>query len=401
MIAKRSKRRYAGAALAVLAVVAGACSSSSSKATSSSSASGGSASSSGSPTTAKAADPVQAAADHTAQAEKGTNRDVDPTPRPAAKGKHIVVISSGQANISDSIPSNGAMEAAKAAGWTADLYDAKLNPANAGPLIRQAIAAGVDGIVLDAIDCQTAQQALQEAKAKNIVVIPMYAFDCNDAHGGGAAQGLFSGQTSYGAKNSDVDKFTESYGADQANYVIAASQNKAKIIAINTPGFTVLYYTLEGFRKTIEASGGAQIVSTVEVQASDLADGKALPKVQAEILKHPEADWIKSPFTFMTLLAVAPALGQKAGTLHVMAGEGFAPELDLIRQGKLTAANVISSEWTGWAAVDTMNSVFLKQQPVDSGIGWTITDKDHNLPASGEFIPPVDFKAEYKKAWAV
>ena len=63
-----------------------------------------------------------------------------------------------------------------------------------------------------------------------------------------------------------------------------------------------------------------------------------------------------------------------------MGGEGFADELDLIRSGKITAANVISSEWVGWAAVDTMNSVFLNQPPADSGIGWTMVDATHNLP---------------------
>ncbi len=30
-----------------------------------------------------------------------------------------------------------------------------------------------------------------------------------------------------------------------------------------------------------------------------------------------------------------------------------------------------------------------------------MVDKDHNLPASGDFVPPVDFKAEYEKAWGV
>ena len=48
-----------------------------------------------------------------------------------------------------------------------------------------------------------------------------------------------------------------------------------------------------------------------------------------------------------------------------------------------------------------MNSVFLGQKPVDSGIGWTMVDAEHGLPASGEFVPPVDFKAEYQKAWGV
>ena len=84
-----------------------------------------------------------------------------------------------------------------------------------------------------------------------------------------------------------------------------------------------------------------------------------------------------------------------------MGGEGFADELDLIRSGKITAANVISSEWVGWASVDTMNSVFIGQSPADSGIGWTMVDATHNMPPSGEFVPPVDFQSEYKAAWGV
>ena len=85
-----------------------------------------------------------------------------------------------------------------------------------------------------------------------------------------------------------------------------------------------------------------------------------------------------------------------------MGGEGFAEELALIHEGKVTAVNVISSEWNGWAAVDTLNSVFLKQPSADSGIGWTLVDKDHGLPPAGEeFEVPIDFRAAYRKAWGV
>src|ERR1700733_9137544 len=47
----------------------------------------------------------------------GTNTVVNPTPRPAAKNKTIVVISAGQSSISSSIPSDAAVAAAKAIGW--------------------------------------------------------------------------------------------------------------------------------------------------------------------------------------------------------------------------------------------------------------------------------------------
>jgi len=384
----RNSRRVAVVVVAVL--IAASCGSSKSTSSGTTSGSGGDAS--GQPAKAAAA---------TELAFKGTNRDVASTPRAAVAGKHVVVISAGQAASSSSVPSNGAVAAAQAIGWTVDLYDAKLDPSNYAPLVRQAIAANADGIVLDAIDCNTVKQPLEEAKAKNIAVVGIYAFDCNDSHAGGDATGLFSANINYGAKAADPDAFAEVYGADQANYIIADSQNKAKIIAIQDPEFTVLYWTLKGFTDTIEASGGAQVVSTLEVTVADLSNGQIVPKIQAEILKHPEATWIKSPYTYVTTIGVAAALGANANKIKVMGGEGFADELDLIRSGKITAANIISSEWVGWASIDTMNSFFLKQDPADSGIGWTMVDKDHNLPASGEFVPPVDFQAQYKAAWGV
>ncbi|HZP14423.1 MAG TPA: substrate-binding domain-containing protein [Nocardioides sp.] len=377
----------------IATVVTGAACSSSSKSSSSSGA-----------TTTTAAGGLDAAVAAVAQAEQGTNRPVDATPRPAVKGKHIVVISSGQASISSQVPSDAAVAAAKAAGWQVDLYDAKLNPAAYPTLVRQAVAAGADGIVLDAIDCQTAQQPLAEAKAKGIVVVPIYAFDCNDAHAGNGPVGYYSSQINFGAKaNADIDAFAESFGVDQANYIIADSKNTAKIIDIQDPEFTVLYYTLTGFDNTIKASGGSQVVSTLNITSSDiLAPAKLVSKIQAEVLRHPEATWIKSPYTYATLLGIVPALAATPNIhLKVMGSEGFQPELDLVRAGKVAAVNIISSEWVGWAAVDTMNSLFRKETPVDSGIGWTLTDATHNLPASGPFNPPIDFKAAYKKAWGV
>ena len=384
----------------VLAAIAIAVACSSSKTSSNSSSSGGDTGTVAAQDSSVALAKAQAA---TQINFKGSNTNVSSTPRPAAKGKSIIIISASQASISSQVPANGAAEAAKKLGWKVTIYDAQLNPSKYATLVRQAVTAKPDGIILVAIDCQNVQQPLQEAKNAGIKVVAIYAFDCNDAHAGGASSGLFSASINYGAKAANVDKFTESYGADQAQYIIAASKNKAKIIAIQDPEFTVLYYTLKGFTDTINASGGSKIVDTLNVTSSDITTGKIQAKVQAELLRHPEADWVKSPYTYVTQLGIAPSLGAKAGTLHVMGGEGFAPELDLIRQGKVTAVNIISSTWTGWASADTLNSVFLGKAPSDSGIGWVIADKDHNVPPTpgSEYVPSIDFKAEYAKAWGV
>ena len=387
------------ALVAVSALTAAACGSSSKTASPASAGSktpGGAASSTASPAGGNG---YQAAVTATAAAEKGTNRPVDPTSRPAVKNKSIVVISAGQATSSSQVPSDGAVEAAKAIGWKVTLYDAKLNPSNYSPLIRQAIAAHADGIVLDSIDCQAATAALKEAKAANIALVPITAFDCTDPAAGNQSTGVYSAVTNFGPTGKNVDAFTESYGADQANYIIAKSQNKAKIIVLQDPEFTVLHYTFQGFSKAIQNSGGSTMVDTVTFTVADLIDGQLVSKVQAALLQHPDATWIKSPYTTATQLGIVPGLGANTRHVSVMGGEGYPAELDLIRAGKVTAVNIISETWLGWSTIDTMNSYFLGKPPADSGIGWTIADATHNLPASGSFNPPIDFKAAYQKAW--
>jgi hypothetical protein len=165
----------------------------------------------------------------------GTLREPDATARPIAKGKKVVIISAGQASISSSVPVGAAEEAAKAAGWKTEVYDAQLNPANAPGLVRQAIASGADGIILQAIDCPGIKGPLQEAKAKGIQVVGIYSFDCNDPKFKGSDPALFSGAINYGADaQAGIGAFTEKYGADQAKAVIAATGGKAKVIFFNS-----------------------------------------------------------------------------------------------------------------------------------------------------------------------
>ncbi len=343
---------------------------------------------------------MAAANEATAKGYTGTSRPVNPVSRPAAKGKSIVIISASMAVSSSAVPALGAQAAAKAIGWNATILDARLNPSNFAPLIRQAVTLHPSGIILVAIDCDTAKEPLQEAKSAGIPVVPVTAFDCTDPAAGGGSTPYFTSSINFGPYPSP-DQFDESYGSTQANYIISKSRNRAKIIVIQDPEFTVLYWTLKGFKDTIDSSGGSQIVDTLTVTSSDLLDGQVVPKIQAELLKFPQANWIKSPYTYVTTIGIAPALANRSSHINVMGGEGFAGELDLIHKDSITATNAISSDWAGWAAVDTMNSVFLHRAPVDSGIGWTLVDLHHNLPPSGDWTPRIPYQSEYKEAWGV
>jgi ribose transport system substrate-binding protein len=182
-----------------------------------------------------------------------------------------------------------------------------------------------------------------------------------------------------------------------------ATKGHARVVFFNDNEFTVLRYTGQGFKDELAKCSDCKIVDEVDFKAAEL--GPALQqKAASALLQHAEADSVKIPYEAATQLGIAGAVVQsgRSDKLYVMGGEGFADELDLIRAKKgVNAVNIISSEWTGWASIDTMNSIFLGQTAKNSGIGWALADATHNLPASGPYVPSVDFKAAYKKAWGV
>ena len=335
---------------------------------------------------------------------KGTMTSPSTASRPAVKGKNIWIISSGQSSESSSVPVDAAEEAAKTIGWTVHVYDTQLNPANDSVGVSAAIAAHADGIILDAIDCSFVRSQLEQAKAAGIVVVPIYAYDCNDAYSGKSTERLFTGYTNYGpAANKNLAAFAESYGYAQGQAVIAATNGQAKALVFNDPEATVVHYLTVGFENALKQCSGCKLVQQIDFKGLQL--GPQLEQIAASaILRHPEVNAIKSAFAAATLLSIAPAVQQsgRAGSIYLMGGEGFADELNLMRSHLGVNAVMISpSDWTGWSAVDTMNSLFRHEAPAFSGLGWQLVDATHNLPTSGAWTPPVDFKSVYKKAWGV
>src|SRR3954451_10243266 len=339
-----------------------------------------------------------------AQVYKGTLASPDTTARAGVKGKNVWIISSGQSSESSSVPVNAAKEAAEKLGWKVHIYDTQLNPANDAPGVSAALAAGADGIILDAIDCSFVKSQLGQAKARGVVTVPIYAYDCDDAYSGKGGQRLFSGYINYGpVANKNLGAFAEKYGYAQGQAAIAATGGKAKVIFFNDTQVTVLHYTGKGFLDAIKQCSGCEVVKNIDFTGLQLGP-QLLQTAASAILQHPEANVVKSPFTAATLLSIGPAVAQsgRAGNLYVMGGEGFADELNLLRNHQGVSAVMISpSDWTGWAAVDTLNSLFQNKKPAFSGLGWQLVDKTHNLPASGGKVPPVDFKSIYEKAWGV
>src|SRR5688572_14634082 len=155
-----------GVALALVAVVAGCGSDSADP----------SAAPSGS---APPVDVMTEARELVARLYKGTYRPPDAGTRIAAKGKKIAILSPSQLSPSSAQPVNAAAEAAQALGWSVHILDLQYDAKRAPGLVQEAINLGVDAII-SVIDCGYAPDAFAAAKAKGILIAPLYAFDCTD-----------------------------------------------------------------------------------------------------------------------------------------------------------------------------------------------------------------------------
>jgi ribose transport system substrate-binding protein len=336
-------------------------------------------------------------------AYKGNDRAPPTDVLKPKKGLNVWIISPGMIGESSSIPVKAAKVAGETVGWKMTIFDGKLDPSSFSAGIRQAIAAKADGIIIDAIDCAAIKQALSEAKTAKVKTVGFFNYDCDDPNFGGGAK-LFDGTVNFGSQLGDYATLTRNFGAVKADWIIAKTGGKAKLIQFKEDEFLVLKYIREGFEAEFAKCKTCEIVDTVDFTLADYGP-KLQQKAQAALLKHPEANALHVPYDTPVHFGVAGALVESGRNdqIQVIGGEGFPSNIQLIHENKgQDAANAFPSEWTGWAAVDALNSVLQGQAPRDGGMGLKLIDREHNLPPVGKgYEPAVDFRAAYKLAWGL
>ncbi len=346
------------------------------------------------------------AADRTAQAQQrlealyngesfGTPPSSSPPPKAGIKVTLVDIGLSvpGGAEFADAVE-----RAAKQFDWDLHVYDAQLNPSKFQDGIRQAIANGSQAIILFDINCPQAQQALEEARKAKITVVAAESVDCDESSPPGPK--LFSAELQYAAGG--WPDFTHDVGAAQADYVIAKTDGKAKVVLLEQTDLETATFIQDGFKEELATCEGCEIVDTVKLTFADLGP-KLQEKVQQALLQHPDANALVAPYDDLMTGGAAAAVVQagRANDLISLAGAGFKPSVDLVRNGQgQTAGYIVSVPWEGYAAVDTLNRVLNGEEPESSGIGISFFDKEHNLPDSGSAKSPVDFAAAYEKAWS-
>jgi ribose transport system substrate-binding protein len=320
-----------------------------------------------------------------------------PTSGPkAAAGKSIYVISCGQAVPGCSLQTNAAVEAGQTLGWNVTLVDGAFG-ANDGynKGIRQAIAAQANGVILVSIDCSFVTQALREAKSAGLKVIGQNSFTCAD-------DPSLMTPMNYSSATPSLMSFGQTEGVGQADYIIAKTDGKAKVLNFRFIDNTFAIQITTGFTSEIAKCTGCS-VKDADIALSDYGTPSGFSrKTSTALLGAGDVDVIRVPFDSFITGGVGQAVvnAGKAANILVVGSEGFAANLNLIREKKGQSAAVASDQqWIGWGAADAMNRVFAGDQPAPAGIGFKLIDADHNLPASGDYHSAVDFKSAYKAVW--
>jgi ribose transport system substrate-binding protein len=333
----------------------------------------------------------------------GTNKAPGGTPVPAQKGKKVFVISCGQAASGCSIPTAGAVAAGKELGWDVTTLDVAFDLSKQGPMVDQAIAGGAQGIIVVGDDCSLSPAALQRAKDAHIPVDNVYGADCNEPYQPGDPVGadLWTDVPTAGYTTNPA--FFAAFGVAKAQYLIAKTKGTARVITSDITDVALLVGQVRAFKN---AMAKCKTCKVYDVHSKALDFGPNLQRItQQAVLQHPDANAVAPTNDSVYLGGVQAGLKAAGGKkLVILGSDGTPPGMALLKSGELAAELAFPADWYGWAAADTMNSLLAGKKPRNSGVGWQLIDKGHNMNlvgSDGGYKPAIDYKAAYRKLWGL
>ncbi|MET0475745.1 MAG: substrate-binding domain-containing protein [Mycobacterium sp.] len=317
---------------------------------------------------------------------------------PAQRGKRVWAVSCGEAYQACSLMSSAFAEAGQQLGWDVNLVDGKADPSVATGLIRQAVAAGVDGIAVFSFDCPGVKSGLEAARAADVPVVQFTSIDCNDEAFGSGDPLYTAGLNVMGS--TEIKDFYLKWGAARADYVAALMGGEGKLLEIVNTDQRTQQYANQGFEEQFgKACPGCELVKVPFTYAQ--VPREATAKWNSALMQNPDAKAVATGIDSLMGLGLQSALKQATFGGIVAGGEGL--NLDLVRDGIQDTETVIPYALASWGLANTLNRIFAGEDPTalpTEGGGWQFVDGDHNLPAVGQpWEPPFDFRALYTSMW--
>jgi ribose transport system substrate-binding protein len=287
----------------------------------------------------------------------------------------------------------GLKPAVAALGWTVTGHPFTQTPEGIQTAVQAAIDAKPDGIFFTGISPTLLTKQLAAAKAAKIPIVA--GFDIASPSGP-IIQMLGGSKTVAAAANSVAD------------YVVADSGGKAKILAFSISAYTILNLNTSAFGKEVKRLCPGCSIRVDNVQVTDV--GTKIPAtVVSELQRDPSITYLAFAFGDMPLgvNAALKAAGLDKKVKIVSYGSASPTVIHDISTGKMAASDAWSILFNSWQAVDAFARYFVGD-PVPAAPSeqpMLITSANAKSQFKGdanwEFGGPPNYTAAFKKLWHV
>jgi ribose transport system substrate-binding protein len=312
-------------------------------------------------------------------------------------GKNVWVISLGQSIETSQNASRAMEEAAQSLGWKLTVFDGKFEAARQLSGLEQAINSGAEGIVLLYIDCAPVKTGLLKAKEQGIPVAGIESKDCEPS--------LETNAKFVEGKN--FEEFEEGWGRTQMEWVIAKTEGDTKVIVNEESDLQTTRSQAIGWKDTCAEFSGCEIVANASFVGTEF--GPPLQqKFEQALNSNPDANGFIATYDAAMTSGGGGAALRASGRLpeiNVMGGEGSVQGIEMIyNESGIDACAGLPTELTGYEAIAVLARAFSGKEPGDgnSGMGYQVCEKGHNLPPKGQvYKAPVEFVPAYEKMWGL
>lgn len=381
---RRSVRRAATLAAAVISCLGAAACGSSSSSSSSNSQPASSTQSAGVSSSAASADKVYASYSHAITSWPGPNTPVKVTP-----GKKITIITCGSTGVTCVRVATGAKAAAQYLGYTATVIDGQQNPTVWNTAIHDAISNKSDGIILAAVPPVLVQGALQSARSAGIKV---------------AATLTPNGPGPVTRVNYDRTKVAQANTA----FIAKDSGGNAHVLQLaDYADFPDLKQDGQAYAGLLKQyCSSCSVVKTLDFTAA-LAPQRLAGDVAQALQADPSINRILVPFdTFNAFVIQGVRQAGKVGTVKIVGVGADPPSITAIRQGVEVESLGTPAEWMGWSAVDGLLRAWAgtAQLPVikSSNSNYDVPLKyitNSDVPGASGWQGDFNYQAKYKGLW--
>lgn len=311
----------------------------------------------------------------------------------ALKGKSIALVAEDLRNGGILGVAQGAREAAKAMGWTLEIFDGAGSSAGRAKAFSDALAAKPDGLILCGSDALENNAALTLFANRDVPVVGWHA---------GAHPGPIDGTPV--AMNVTTDPLEVARLTAMA--AVAQSNGHAGVVILTDSKYSIAMAKAKAMENVIRACRECTLLEVRDVAISD--SGEKMPAITKELLQRYGKRWthtlaINDIYFDYSIASLTNAAIPSDGISLLSAGDGSASAFLRIQAKTYQTVTVAEPlNLHGWQVMDELNRLF-SGQPVSGFVAPIHLVNADNIAFDGgkkfQYDPDNKYREIYRHQW--